>query len=202
MSFLTDPIKEEVVFGRRKYLIYAPFNRVLEVQRLFREDELPDLVKIQQALKMLTLNSRKTMKLSPKDMQELLQEIFEKCINTQKRPDVKSGKPPVLDFDHDAEYIYASFMLDYGIDLIDMQGKLHWKKFISLFHGLSEQTKIREVMRIRSMEVPRFTGKNGKAIQEIQELKSYYALPIKGGGGQEGLDALFSTLERMAVKNG
>ena len=50
MSFLTDPIKDEVVFRRRKYLIYAPFNRVLEVQRLFRENELPDLLKIQQAL--------------------------------------------------------------------------------------------------------------------------------------------------------
>ena len=202
MSFLTDPIKDEVVFRRRKYLIYAPFNRVLEVQRLFRENELPDLLKIQQALKMLTLNSRKTMKLPPEDMQELLRQIFERCINTQKRPDVKGGKPSVLDFDYDAEYIYASFMLDYGIDLIDMQGCLHWKKFISLFHGLSEQTKIREVMRIRSMEVPRFTGKNGKLIREIQEMKSYYALPIKGGGGQEGLDALFSTLERMAVKDG
>lgn len=85
------------------------------------------------------------------------------------------------------------------------QGLIHsldWKKFISLFHGLSEQTKIREVMRIRSMEVPKFTGKNGKQIQEIQDLKSYYALPVKGGGGQAGLDALFSTLERMAVKDG
>lgn len=57
-------------------------------------------------------------------------------------------------------------------------------------------------MRIRNMEVPKFTGKNSKQIQEIQELKSYYALPVKGGGGQDGLDALFSTLERMAVQGG
>ena len=202
MSFLTDPIADCVDFGGKKYRIYAPFDNVLEVQRLFREEELPDLLKIQQALKMLTVNGRKTVQLSPKAMQELLREIFDKCINTQRRPEVRGGKPTVLDFDYDAEYIYASFMLDYGIDLIDMQGRLHWKKFISLFHGLSEQTKIREVMRIRSMEVPRFTGKNGKVIQEILELKSYYALPVRGGGGQEGLDALFSTLERMAVKNG
>lgn len=202
MSFLTEPLRDEVVFERRKYLIYAPFDRVLEVQRLFREEELPDLVKVQQAIKMLTVNNRRALHIPPEMMQALLKEIFEQCINTQKRPDARTGKPPVLDFDYDAEYIYASFMLDYGIDLIDMQGKLHWKKFISLFHGLSEQTKIREVMRIRSMEIPSFTGKNGKAIQEIQELKSYYALPIRGGGGQESLDALFSTLERMAVKNG
>lgn len=202
MSFLTEPIINSVDFDGRKYQVYAPFDNVLEVQRLFREEQIPDQLKIQQALKMLTINSRKAVQMPPKAMQALLREIFEKCINMQKRPEVRGGKMPVLDFDYDAEYIYASFMLDYGIDLIDMQGRLHWKKFISLFHGLSEQTKIREVMRIRSMEVPRFTGKNGKLIQEIQEMKSYYALPIRGGGGQEGLDVLFSTLERMAVKNG
>lgn len=53
-------------------------------------------------------------------------------------------------------------------------------------------------MHIREMEIPQFNGKNQKQIQEIQELKSYYALPVKGGGGQGGLDLLFSTLEGMA----
>lgn len=202
MSFLTEPIENTVLFNGRKYLVHASFDAVLEVQRLFREEELPDALKIQQALKMLTFNSRKAVRLPPKIMQELLQEIFKQCINTQQRPDVRGGKPPSLDFDYDAEYIYSSFMLDYGIDLVDMQGNLHWKKFISLFHGLSEQTKIREVMRIRLMEVPSPNGKNGKLIQEILELKSYYALPVRGGGGQDGLNALFATLERMAVKNG
>ena len=201
MSFLTDPLEDTVIFERRRYLVSVPFDTVLEVQRLFREEEIPDRLKIQQALKMLIVNSRRALRLPLKTMQMLLGTIFEQCISTQKRPEIRGGKPLVLDFDYDAEYIYASFMLDYGIDLIDMQGKLHWKKFISLFHGLSEHTKIREVMRIRTMEIPRFTGKNGKIIQEIQELKSYYALPVKGGGGQEGLNALFSTLERMAVKD-
>lgn len=202
MSFLTEQINDVVTYEKRKYVVCAYFNRVLEVQRLFKEEDLSDYVKIRQALKMLLLNNRYAMRLRPEKMQKLLHMIFEDCVNTQRRPEVRSNKAPVLDFEYDAEYIYASFMLDYGIDLVDMQEVLHWKKFISLFHGLSEQTKIREVMRIRSMEVPEFTGKNGKQIQEIQELKSYYALPVKGGGGSSGLDALFSTLERMAVKDG
>ena len=50
--------------------------------------------------------------------------------------------------------------------------------------------------------IPEYNGKNGKYVQEIQDLKSYYALPVKGGGGQSGLDTLFSTLEGMAVKRG
>ena len=91
-------------------------------------------------------------------------------------------------------------MEDYGIDLIEQRGKLHWKKFLALFQGLSEKTKIREVMKIRSMEIPQLNRHNRKEIQSIMELKSYYALPVQGIGGKQGLDLLFSTLEGMAVQ--
>ena len=202
MGFLTERIEDVVVYKRKKYLINSCFDNVLRIQKLFQEEELSEFIKVHQALNMLISNNRGIYRLSLKDMQKLLQLIFEDCINTQKRPEIRKQQLPSFDFEYDGEYIYSSFVLDYGIDLIDMQGKLPWKKFISLFQGLSEQTKIREVMRIRNMEVPRFTGENSKQIQEIQELKSYYALPVKGGGGQNGLDALFSTLERMAVQGG
>lgn len=65
-----------------------------------------------------------------------------------------AGAGPVLDFEEDGDYIYASFMQEYGIDLIDVQGKLPWRKFLYLFNGLSADTKIKQVMRIREMEVP------------------------------------------------
>lgn len=198
MGFLTEPIEDIVRIGRRKYCINAAFDVVLDVQRLYRE-ELPDVVKLNQALKMFGIGKPEKIELQIRA--DLLNDIYKNCINTKQRPPVKQ-QLPVFDFEEDAEYIYASFMLDYGIDLIDVQGQLHWKKFIALFQGLSESTKIREVMKIRSMEVPRYDGHNQKQIQEIQELKSYYALPVRGGGGQQGLDALFTALESQAVRNG
>lgn len=198
MGFLTEPIEDIVRIGRRKYCINAAFDVVLDVQRLYRE-ELPDMIKLNQALKMFGV--LKPEKITLQTRTELLNDIYKNCVNTKQRLSVKQ-QLPVFDFEEDAEYIYASFMLDYGIDLIDVQGQLHWKKFIALFQGLSESTKIREVMKIRSMEVPRYDGHNQKQIQEIQELKSYYALPVRGGGGQQGLDALFTALESQAVRNG
>lgn len=198
MGFLTEPIEDIVRIGRRKYCINAAFDVVLDVQRLYRE-ELPDVVKLNQALKMFGIGKPEKIELQIRA--DLLNDIYKNCVNTKQRPSVKQ-QLPVFDFEEDAEYIYASFMLDYGIDLIDVQGQLHWKKFIALFQGLSESTKIREVMKIRSMEVPRYDGHNQKQIQEIQELKSYYVLPVRGGGGQQGLDALFSALEAQAVRNG
>lgn len=118
----------------------------------------------------------------------------------KQRPKIRQSPFPILDFEEDGDYIYASFMQDYGIDLVKEQGRLPWKKFLYLFNGLSADTKIKQVMRIREMEVPEFNGKNAKQIQEINELKSYYALPVHGGGGQSGLDLLFRTLEGMAKK--
>ncbi len=157
------------------------------------------MIKLNQALKMFGV--LKPEKITLQTRTELLNDIYKNCVNTKQRLSVKQ-QLPVFDFEEDAEYIYAIFMLDYGIDLINVQGQLHWKKFIALFQGLSESTKIREVMKIRSMEVPRYDGHNQKQIQEIQELKSYYALPVRGGGGQQGLDALFTALESQAVRNG
>lgn len=197
---MTESIEDTVYYSGRLYRINMSFDVVIAVQSLLRESELSDNAKLEQAMKMLVRNHTKVLKLSFDEQQKLLQKIFDECIDTAHRSEVRRQELPVVDFEYDGEYIYASFMLDYGIDLLEMQGRLPWKKFIALFRGLSEQSKMREVIRIRTMEIPRFTGKNGKQIQEIQELKSYYALPVRGGGGQKGLESLFSTLERMAVK--
>lgn len=200
MRFLTDYVDDVVYLGRCKFRVNPAFDIILKIQRLFREEKLDDELKTEQALKMLVTNRFKLVLLAFDEKIKLLELIYKECINTKKRPKIRQ-KAPVFDFEYDSEYIYSSFMLDYGIDLIDMQGKLSWKKFIALFEGLSEKTKICEVMRIRSMEIPQFNGHNQKQIQEIQELKSYYALPVRGGGGQQGLNALFSALEQMAVSN-
>lgn len=52
----------------------------------------------------------------------------------------------VIDFDVDAEYIYAAFFEQYGIDLIDTP--LHWHKFLALLHGLHD-TKLNSIIEIR-----------------------------------------------------
>lgn len=198
MGFLTVPIDDTVKYGKYLFRVNTAFDIVLDIQRLYKED-LEDYIKIEQALSMLVKNPGKLKRMGIQDKAGLLEAIYSECITSKQRAPVRE-KIPLLDFEEDGEYIFSSFMLDYGIDLIRMQGKLQWKKFIALFQGLSEKSKIREVMRIRSMEIPQYNGKNQKQIQEIQELKSYYALPVRGGGGQKGLDALFSVLEAQAVK--
>lgn len=197
MGVLTEIQDNRIVTDKGQIVVNPAFDAVLEIQKLYLEDLLTDYEKAEQALKMLVKNRRHLRMYAPAEKIKLLEEIGKRYIETKKRPQIKKNMLPVLDFEEDGDYIYASFMQDYHIDLIHEQGRLPWKKFLYLFNGLSSNTKIKQIMQIRSMEVPHYNGKNAKQIQEINELKSYYALPVRGGG-QSGLDLLFRTLEGMA----
>lgn len=200
MGVLTD-IPDNRIHTEKGWLVINPaFDVVLEIQKLYKEEGLTDYEKTGQAIYMLVKNRWNLRLFGPAEKSRLLEEIYRKFIAVKQRPKIRQSPFPILDFEEDGDYIYASFMQDYGIDLIEEQGRLPWKKFLYLFNGLSADTKIKQVMRIREMEVPKFNGKNAKQIQEINELKSYYALPVHGGGGQSGLDLLFRTLEGMAKK--
>ena len=152
---------------------------------------------IVQALKILTRNPFKVWLLSDLEKVELLDQITKEKINLPKRPQIGPQRK-LMDFEADSDYIYASFKQAYGMDLIKERGKLGWKNFCKLLDGLPDKTKLKEVMRIRAMDVPEPTKYNQKERQNIMELKAYYALPVKGTKGENGLDMLFSTLERMA----
>lgn len=198
MGYLTELTSNKMHTRKGMIVVNPAFDIVLEIQKLYQEEELSDFEKADQALKMLVKNDWNLKLFNPVEKMQLLDKVCKKFIIVKKRPQIRKSATPVLDFEEDGDYIYASFMQDYGIDLINEQGKLPWKKFLFLFNGLSADTKIKQVMHIREMEIPEYNGKNQKHRQEIMELKSYYALPVKGGGGQNGLDLLFSTLEGMA----
>jgi hypothetical protein len=198
MGFLTDPPATHVWHENRYYTVNPSYDIVLDLQKVYRDSRLNDVDKINTALRILIVRPKR-IHMSTNQKMNLLQAIYDQCIKIPERHSPKNQQK-VFDFDFDGEYIYSSFMEDYGIDLIEQRGKLHWKKFLALFQGLSEKTKIREVMKIRSMEIPQLNRHNRKEIQSIMELKSYYALPVQGIGGKQGLDLLFSTLEGMAVQ--
>lgn len=200
MGVLTDIPCNKVITDKSKFVINPAYDTVLEVQKLYKEDTLTEFEKIDQALKMLVRNKWNLRLLNPEEKQKLLSVITKRYVEVEKRPQIKKSPFPMLDFEKDGDYIYASFMQAYKIDLIEEQGRLPWKKFLYLFNGLPADTKIKQIMRIRQMPVPEYNGKNSKEIQEINEMKSYYALPVEGGGGQSGLDLLFHTLEGMAKR--
>lgn len=81
------------------------------------------------------------------------------------------------DIRYDGDYIYASFLQAYGIDLFDVQGKLHWKKFNALLSGLPEGTKFMEVVKIRKWKAQK--GDSAEYKEEMRRLQKDYALPYE-----------------------
>lgn len=55
----------------------------------------------------------------------------------------------MLDFRLDSDLIYSAFLGQYGIDLVDIE-YLHWHKFLALLSGITEGTKLAEVLGYRA----------------------------------------------------
>lgn len=123
-------------------------------------------------------------------LQQLMDEVIappQRRLSTQKQPQ------KCVDFSFDAEEIYSSFRQAYGVDLIQECGRLHWCAFLAMFHGLPEDAPVKQIMRIRSEDIPAPNKHNAEYIRRLTELKTLYALPNKGasqaqdGGGWDGL---------------
>lgn len=75
----------------------------------------------------------------------------------------------------DADMIFASFMQEYGIDLIEYRGKMHWFKFRALFEGLRDDTTIKTIISIRTTPLP--NGEENRDERErLMKLKKIYEL--------------------------
>src|SRR5699024_8736222 len=111
--------------------------------------------------------------------EKLLEEILGTSEKNTQNVDImgnpmptEKGKEKNYSIKQDAEYIYASFLYDYNIDLIDVQGKLHWYKFKVLLQGLSDDSIFGRVIGIRTTELP----KKGKEREQMKKLKEAYKL--------------------------
>lgn len=199
-SFIRAP-DDTIVFDGVSYNLTLYFDRVLEAQQLLSDDDILDENEAQ--LMALYLLCKGTEQLSAEESSELLIRIFREYINGNEE-NSQDDSPPVFDFAQDAEYIYSSFLMDYGIDLRKQCGKLLWCDFIALFKSLSERTKIREVMSIRSRPLPEPTKYNRKEIEALTELKRFYALKTVRGENNfaGGLAALAEALKGSAIING
>lgn len=88
------------------------------------------------------------------------------------RPLTKSNsKEKALDFEIDAPEIYASFLMQYGINLT--KAKMHWYEFMPLLTSLSQDTPMGNIMYIRTCDM---SGMSKEQKKHMQRLKNLYRL--------------------------
>ncbi|MCM2675547.1 bacteriophage Gp15 family protein [Alkalicoccobacillus plakortidis] len=176
MFSLAYPLDDSVVISGQMYTVNMSFDNIIRLIEMLGDNELNDEVKVEIGIEMLMGN----VDFDIETKATILQKLFETVVAQKevKAPlDIKGNPMPaqkeerVYSLVEDAEYIYASFMQDYQIDLFEQQGTLHWNKFKALLGGLRADTKFKEVLQIRQMELPtgKGTAKERKRIKEMQE---------------------------------
>jgi len=92
--------------------------------------------------------------------------------------DSNQSKRNTFSFEHDAGYIIAAFMAQYGIDLTECD--IHWHKFVALFRALTDQNEIIKIIGYRSANLSAIKDKSEK--RRIAKLQAIYALPDEYAG--------------------
>ena len=93
--------------------------------------------------------------------------LFQRFLLCGESP-ADSEDDPVMDFEQDADTIYASFRQQYGIDLI--REPLHWLEFRLLLRGLCENTKFGELLKLRQLDPNDYAEKDRAKLRTLQDM--------------------------------
>lgn len=190
MLDLSRKLTDKLVIDDKEYALDLSFNNVLKLFEMWRDEDVPEFVKPHFGIRILTGETLEDF--TVEEMSEVFNEVFEEHISLSTVEDnhveydlagnpmkttASNGKQEQAPYDirFDGDYIYASFLQAYGIDLFDVQGKLHWKKFNALLSGLPEGTKFMEVIKIRKWKPQK--GDSAEYKEEMRRLQKDYALP-------------------------
>ncbi|AAU85095.1 hypothetical protein BCBBV1cgp48 [Bacillus phage BCASJ1c] len=176
---LNDPLITSFVYKDQEYAIDLAFDNVLDVFDALNDHDFSISGKIDVCLKLL-LNRD----FEGQEAMELWNHIYEEFIHIEDKQrieyDLKGNLMPqkeqkrLIDFERDAEYIFASFQQAYHMNLFKEQGKLHWREFQALLNGLPSNTIMQRIIQIRMWEPQK--GDSNEYKQKMLELQKVYAL--------------------------
>lgn len=192
MLELSRKLTDKLVIDDKEFPLDLSFDNILRLFEMWRDEDVPEFVKPHFGIRILTGETLEDF--TVEEMSEVFNEVFEEHISLSTVEDnhveydlagnpmkttASNGKQEQAPYDirYDGDYIYASFLQAYGIDLFDVQGKLHWKKFNALLSGLPEGTKFMEVIKIRKWKPQK--GDSAEYKEEMRRLQKDYALPYE-----------------------
>nr|DAD83850.1 MAG TPA: hypothetical protein [Siphoviridae sp. ctf6e2] len=192
MLDLSRKLTDKLVIDDEEFSLNLSFDNVLRLFEMWRDEDVPEFVKPHFGIRILTGETLEDF--TVEEMSEVFNEVFEEHISLSTVEDnhveydlagnpmkttASNGKQEQAPYDirFDGDYIYASFLQAYGIDLFDVQGELHWKKFNALLSGLPEGTKFMEVIKIRKWKPQK--GDSAEYKEEMRRLQKDYALPYE-----------------------
>lgn len=194
MSFaLTEPFEDFFEFKEKVFHVDMAFDNILLLFEMFDEKELDEWEKVFIALQMLIEEYGKLELNSYEEAYELFKYVLKDFLDIDLDKKNENGETNVkmYDFTKDAELIYASFFAVYKLDLFELKGKLHWKKFRALLTHLDDNSPFKQVIGYRVMKVPSEKEASKEYIQHVRKMKQLYSL-------QEGPKDATSVFDSLA----
>lgn len=162
-----------VKIGDKKYKINTDFRVAIECQEIALDDSIGDFERALAIIYKLFGDDG----LDDSNNYERLLELAQKYLSCGKEVKKNNNEDPDMDFAQDMEYIEASFMSDYNIDLTQIE--MHWWKFYKLINGLSNSEMgnccvLNRVRNLRTFDTKDI--KDQKELAKINEAKKQVAL--------------------------
>lgn len=160
----------------REYEINTDFRVAIECNQIALDDKISDF---ERALAIIyKLYGEKGLNANS-DLNRLL-ELGQKYLSCGKEVENNENEEPDMDFVQDMDYIEASFMSDYNIDLSSTE--MHWWKFYNLINGLSNSEMgsccvLNRVRNLRTYDASQI--KDSKERSKIEKAKEQVALKKK-----------------------
>ena len=165
---------EYVKVGDKKYKINTDFRVAIECNNIAQDDSIGDTERPLAIIYKLFGDEGLD---NPQDWEKLL-ELGIKYLSLGKDTSgVDNNNEIDMDFNEDMDYIEASFMSDYNIDLANTE--MHWYKFYNLINGLSNSELgnccvLNRVRNLRTFDLSQI--KDSKERERLAKAKEMVAL--------------------------
>lgn len=173
----------QITIQGKTYAINYAYDNVLRWLKLNHEDNLSDREKLTQTILMFVGAVRASADDCIKLYGQVAETVFKTPYGNSDKPQEPLTKDEELgqyldrpyDFDIDADAIYASFMYDYHINLLDEKGKLSWFEFKALLDNLSPKSPLMRIVSIRQEDPSDYKDSPEAQVQLINQ-QEYYSL--------------------------
>ena len=167
---------EFVKIGDKKYKINTDFRVAIECNNIAQDDSIGDTERPLAIIYKLFGDEGID---NPQDWEKLLELSIKYLSLNRDTSGVDNDTEIDMNFSEDMDYIEASFMSDYGIDLT--KTKMHWWKFYTLIEGLSNSELgnccvLNRVRNLRTFDLSQI--KDNKEREKMAKAKEMVALKI------------------------
>ncbi len=175
MNILVDRLPRKVQVGGNPYTVRSNFRTFILYELLWQDDTLSPGQKVMQSLELCYPEIPR----DPAGAAEALSWFYrcgreDRAAGRQGRAAGK-GIRRIYSFEHDADYIYAAFLAQYGTDLQETE-YMHWWKFRALFNALTDQNEFVRIMGYRGIDLRDDMPEGQRDF--YRRMKELYALPL------------------------